>query len=77
MFSLSCYGFYLLFTIFFSDAADNEHSYLVEIPVEHSVFECNIQKSVPRSLRLKKLLSSRIEICSWGLKLQWQISEIS
>ena len=40
---------------FFSDAADNEHSYLVEIPVEHSVFECNIQKSVPRSLQLKKL----------------------
>ena len=39
---------------FFSDAADNEHSYLVEIPVERSIFECNIQKSVPRSLQLKK-----------------------
>ena len=46
MFSLVCYGFYSLFAIFFSDAADNEHSYLVEIPVERSIFECNIQKSV-------------------------------
>ena len=24
---------------FFSNAADNEHSYLVEIPVERSIFE--------------------------------------
>ena len=63
---------------FFSDAADNEHSYLVEIPVERSIFECNIQKSVPRLLQLKNImLSSRIEICSWDLKLQWQMSEIS
>ena len=63
---------------FFSNAADNEHSKLVEIPVERSIFECNIQKSVPRSLQLKNImLSSRIEICSWDLKLQWQISEIS
>ena len=34
MFSLVCYCFYLLFTIFFSDAAGQEHSYLDEIPVE-------------------------------------------
>ena len=40
---------------FFSDAADNEHSYLVEIPVDRSIFECNIQKSIPRSLQLKIL----------------------
>ena len=26
LFTILCYGFYLLFTIFFSDAADNEHS---------------------------------------------------
>ena len=41
---------------FFSDAADNEHSYLVEIPVERSIFECNIQESVPRSLQLKNIV---------------------
>ena len=46
LFTILCYGFYLLFTIFFSDAADNEHSQLVEIPVERS--------NVPRSLQLKK-----------------------
>ena len=39
---------------FFGDAAYSEHSYLVKIVVERSVFECNIQKSVPRSLQLKK-----------------------
>ena len=49
---------------FFSDAADNEHSYLVEIPVERSIFECNIQKSVPRSKLQNTILSSRTEICS-------------
>ena len=53
VFSLVCYGFYLLFT-FFSDAAYSEYSYLVEIVVERSVFVCNIQKSVPRLLQLKK-----------------------
>ena len=63
---------------FFSDAADNEHSYLVEIPIKRSIFECNIQKTVTRSLQLQNImLPSRIEICSWDLKLQWQISEIS
>ena len=46
--------FILCLLSFFSGAADNEHSYLVEIPVERSIFECNIQKSVPRSLQLKK-----------------------
>ena len=55
--------YYLL--SFFSDAADNEQSYLVEIPVGHSIFVCDIQKSVPRSLQLQNIiLSSRIEICS-------------
>ena len=29
----------------FSDAAYSEHSYLVEIEVERSIFECNIQNS--------------------------------
>ena len=52
IFSLVCYDFHLLFFVsFFSDAADNEHSYLVEIPVERSIFECNILKSFPISLR--------------------------
>ena len=68
--------YYLL--SFFSDAADNEQSYVVGIPVGHSIFECNIQKSVPRLLQLQNIiLSSRIEICSWDSKLQWQISEIN
>ena len=56
MFSLSCYGLYLLFTISFSAAADNEHSYFVEIPVERSIFECNIKKKPPRSLQLKNVI---------------------
>ena len=54
MFSLVCFGFYLLFTNFFSYAADKKHSQLVEIPVGRSTFEYNIQRSVPRSLQLKK-----------------------
>ena len=41
---------------FFSDAADNEHSQLVEIPVERSIFQCNILKSVSRSLQLKNIV---------------------
>ena len=39
---------------FLSHAADYEHSWIAEIQVEHSIFKCNIQKSVPRSLQLKK-----------------------
>ena len=63
MFSLVCYGFYLLFIClfiqliylsFFSDAAYSEHSQLVEIVVERSIFECAIQKGIPRSLQLNK-----------------------
>ena len=38
---------------FLRDATDKEHSWLVEIPVEDSIFDCNIQKRVPRSLQLK------------------------
>ena len=56
--------FSLVFIYLFSDTADNEHSYLVEIPVERSIFECNIQKSVPRSKLQNTFLSSRIDICS-------------
>ena len=46
---------YCLLSIF-SDAAYSyhEHSYLVEIAVECSIFEYSIPKSVPRSLQLKK-----------------------
>ena len=44
---------YCLLT-FFSDAVYSKHSYLVEIVVEHSIFKCSIQKSIPRSLQLKK-----------------------
>ena len=57
---------WFLFIVYylFRGAAYSEHSYLVEIVVERSIFECNIQKSVPRSLQLKNTLSSRIEICS-------------
>ena len=56
LFTILCYGFYLLFTISFSDAADSEHSYLVEIPVERSIFESNITKKCPRSLQLKNVI---------------------
>ena len=49
---------------FFSDAADNEHSYLVEIPVERSIFECDHYN------KKNAILSSRIEICGSDLKLQ-------
>ena len=41
---------------FFSNAADKEHSKLVEIPVERLIFDCNIQKSVPRSLQSKNIV---------------------
>ena len=40
----------------FSNAVDNEHSKLIEIPVEHSILERNIQKSVSRSLQLKNIV---------------------
>ena len=46
--------FISLLWFLFSDAASNEHSQLVEIPVERSSFKYNIQKSIPRSLQLKK-----------------------
>ena len=55
MFSLVCYGFYLLLTNLFSDAAYSELSQFVEIVVKRSIFECNIQKCVPRSLQLNKI----------------------
>ena len=45
---------YICLLSFFSDAAYSEHCQLVEIVVERSIFECNIQKSDPRSLQLKK-----------------------
>ena len=32
-------------SIYCSDVADNEHSYLLEIPVERSIFECYIKKA--------------------------------
>ena len=52
VFSLFCYLFLVMQHI------ASEHSQLasqvVEIPVEHSIFECNIQKSIPRLLELKK-----------------------
>ena len=41
--------FIYFLTIIFSDGADNEHSYLFEIPVQYSIFECNIKKGIPRS----------------------------
>ena len=49
------YGFIYCLPSFFSNAADNEHSKL-EIPVERSIFDSNIQKSVPRSLQLKNIV---------------------
>ena len=49
---------------FFSDVADDEYSQLVEIAVERSIFECKIQKSVPRLLQLRNMLFARIEMSS-------------
>ena len=55
---LSCVmvSIYYLLSFFLSNAADKEHSQLAEIPVKRSIFECNIQKSVPRSLQLKNIV---------------------
>ena len=39
---------------FFNDAGHSKHSWFVEILVERWIFECNIKKSVPRSLQIKK-----------------------
>ena len=59
----------------FSNASDSEHCELNEILVERSIFQYNIQKSVPRSLQLKKMLFWRIEMCIWDLKFQRQIRQ--
>ena len=66
-------GFIYCLLSFLSDAADNQYRHLVEIPVERSIFECNIQKSVPRSLQLQNImLSSRIEIEIWNFNDRYQ-----
>ena len=57
--AVQCFHWFVMVFIncllsFFSDAAYNDQSQFVEIVVERSVFECNIQKIVPRSVRLKK-----------------------
>ena len=59
----------------FSNVSDSEHCELNEILVERSIFQYNIQKSVPRSLQLKKMLFWRIEMCIWDLKFQRQIRQ--
>ena len=38
----------------FNNVSDSEHCELNEILVERSIFQYNIQKSLPRSLQLKK-----------------------
>ena len=48
---------------FCSDAAYSEHSQLVEIVGEWSIFECNIQAFRDHH-NYKNMLSSRMEICS-------------
>ena len=55
---------------FFSNAADNEHNKLIEIPVERWIFECNIQKSVPRSLQLKNIVIFK----NRNMKLRFEIA---
>ena len=59
----------------FNNVSDSEHCELNEILVERSIFQYNIQKSVPRSLQLKKMLFWRIEMCIWDLKFQRQIRQ--
>ena len=49
-FTTLCYSFYLLYTICFLVMQQQ----LVEIAVERSILESNIQKSITRSLQLKK-----------------------
>ena len=56
---------------FFRDATDKEQSQLVEFPVEDSIFECNIQKSVPRSLQLKKYC---VVLKNGNLQLRFEVS---
>ena len=48
---------------FCSDAAYSEHSQLVKIVGEWSIFECNIQAFRDHH-NYKNMLSSRMEICS-------------
>ena len=48
--------FISLLWFLFSDAAGNERSQVVEIPVERSVFECNIQKKCTKIITIKKIL---------------------
>ena len=67
------FTYYLL--SFFSNVSDSEHCELNEILAERSIFQYNIQKSVPRSLQLKKMFFWRIEICIWDLKFQRQIRQ--
>ena len=55
MFLLVRYGFHLLFNIFFSDASDNEHCWLVEIKIKHSTFECDFQKKRSKIITIKKI----------------------
>ena len=57
LFAVQSNGFISLLWFLFSDSAGHEHSQLVEIPVECSTFQCNIQKSVPRSVQLKKYVT--------------------
>ena len=67
---------------FFSDAAYSEHSYLAEIVVERSIFECNIQKSIQLSSQLKKYVifknrntQLRFEIVMADIRYQFMTNE--
>ena len=54
LFAVQCNVFMSLLWFLFIDAARKEHSQLVHIRVERSAFKNNIQKSIPKSLQLKK-----------------------
>ena len=55
MFSLVCYGFYLLFTIFFSDAADNKQLACWKSSRRFS-FPMQYSKKCSKIITIKKIL---------------------
>ena len=54
---------------FFSDAADNEHSYLVEIPVERSIFELRFVDIWNCNDRYQRLVNDERQVTRVELKI--------
>ena len=54
---------------FFSDTADNEHSYLVEIPVERSIFELRFVDIWNCNDRYQRLVNDERQVTRVELKI--------